>query len=579
MTRTGGDLMTEVLRAHGVGTVFAVAGASHTYLLDPLERAGVAIVSSRHESGAVGEADGYARVKGGLGVALIVADQGLPNAIGGLAVAWHAQSPVLVIVATPPRDFVEADGAIDQDRLALVAPLTKWARTVPSLPRLRDHLDAAIRHATTGRPGPTVLLVPESLLGASIDGPQDAAAIPFARPSRPQPEIAAIERAARLIAQAKRPLMIAGAGAAWGEAGEGLHALVHRFGIPLLGNGLGRGLVPEDFDRVMSWPYGQMAARHADCVIVVGARLTQRLGLGLPPRFAPDATFIQIDIEPAAFHRNRPVDVAIHADAGAALRALAKALKSHSPLAHAGHSWMTEALRSRTERVEALKERDADPIHPLRLGASIAVRLPRNAVYVGDGADIQTWMYGAIAIQRPRGFLDHYPMGAMGSGTPLAVGAAAALRELYGAAAEAPAPPVVLVTGDGSIGFLPAELHAAAGLRLVVIVGNDGAWGTEEHGQKQAIGRALNTRLGKLPYEKLAEAFGGEGVVVKNVAEIAGALDSAFAAKGVFLVNVELDEAAGAELKTNPDVRMILFSDIVEGRSALAGTQPEEPTP
>ena len=175
---------------------------------------------------------------------------------------------------------------------------------------------------------------------------------------------------------------------------------------------------------------------HADCVLVVGARLTQRLGLGLPPRFATDAVFIQIDIEPSAFHRNRPVDVAIHADAGAALRALAKALKSKRPLAHAGHGWMTEALRSRTERVDALKDRDTDPIHPLRLGAAIAERLPSDAVYVGDGADIQTWMYGAIAIQRARGFLDHYPMGAMGSGTPLAVGAAAAQAEQWRAAGQ-----------------------------------------------------------------------------------------------------------------------------------------------
>ena len=269
MIRTGGDLITATLKAHGVGTVFSVAGASHTYLLDALERAGVAIISSRHESGAVGEADGYARVKGGLGVALIVADQGLPNAIGGLAVAWHAQSPVVVLVATPPRDFAEADGAIDQDRLALVAPLTKWARTAPSLARLQDHLDTAIKHAITGRPGPAVLLIPENLLSEAAPT-LPAASTTFVMPSLPQPERSAIEAAARALAEAKRPLIVAGAGAAWGDAAEGLRSLVHEFKIPLLANGLGRGLVPEDFESVMSWPYGQAAACHADCVLVVG---------------------------------------------------------------------------------------------------------------------------------------------------------------------------------------------------------------------------------------------------------------------------------------------------------------------
>ena len=113
--------------------------------------------------------------------------------------------------------------------------------------------------------------------------------------------------------------------------------------------------------------------------------------------------------------------------------------------------------------------------------------MPDDAILVGDGADIQNWMYGALRVRQAPGFLDHYPLGAMGVGTPLAVGAAAAATEAPG-----PARTVVLVTGDGAFGFHPAELHAAAraGLRLVCIVGNDGAWGTEMHGQVQAVGRA-----------------------------------------------------------------------------------------
>ncbi|MDH3885377.1 MAG: thiamine pyrophosphate-binding protein, partial [Desulfobacterales bacterium] len=154
MSYTGGQLITDILTGTGINTVFAVGGASHTYVLQPLADAGVEIVSNRHEAGAVGAADGYARIKGAPGVAMIVADQGLPNAIGALAVAWHAASPVVVLVACPPRPHAEADRGIDQDKLALVAPISKWARSVPSVDRLEDYLQTALKHAMSGRPGP-----------------------------------------------------------------------------------------------------------------------------------------------------------------------------------------------------------------------------------------------------------------------------------------------------------------------------------------------------------------------------------------------------------------------------------------
>ena len=192
---------------------------------------------------------------------------------------------------------------------------------------------------------------------------------------------------------------------------------------------------------------------------------------------------------------------------------------------------------------------------------------------VGDGADIQNWMYGALRVRRPGGFIDHYPLGAMGSGTPLAVGAAAALAEA--ARRQQTAPPVtVLVTGDGSIGFHPAELHAAAlaGLNLKVIVGNDAAWGTEAHGQITALGRTINTELGILPYARLAEAFGCTGLTCDTADALEASLDQLFAIPGPALLDVRIDPRAGAELKSNPLASAILFSDIAEGHSAFAET-------
>jgi len=151
----------------------------------------------------------------------------------------------------------------------------------------------------------------------------------------------------------------------------------------------------------------------------------------------------------------------------------------------------------------------------------------------------------------------------MGVGTPLAVGAAAAAREMAerdGVAQRT----IVLVTGDGAFGFYPAELHAAAlaGLKLVCIIGNDGAWGTELHGQMAILGHSVNTELGYLPYEKVAEGFGCSAERVTHSEQLDAALARAFAATGPYILNVHIDRMAGALLKSEPLVRMILFDDL-----------------
>jgi acetolactate synthase-1/2/3 large subunit len=559
-TLTGGMVISRALARHGVRSVFSVAGASHTHLLDALERDGVAIVSSRHETGAVGAADGYARVTGRVGIALVIADQGLPNAIMGIATAFHAASPVLVLVARLPDSWTEAESEYDNQKHALVAPVVKWARTVPGAERLAEYVDAACKRALAGRPGPVVLQVPQEFLAAPV---RDTGLLASPPPSigRPEPDPAAVAQAAGLVMAAERPLVVCGAGATRGGAGEALRALSGRFGLPVAGNGLGRGLVPEDWQHGFNWPLAQVAAKHADVVLVVGARLKQRLGYGLPPRFAAAARFVQVDIEAEELSRNRRIDVPVVADAGRFCARLVEALDAAGFSGAPRPGWLGEAIAARIAWLEARAAADADPIHPLRLGAELMRRLPEDAIVVGDGADVQNWMYGALRIRQAPGFLDHYPLGGMGIGTPLAVGAAAAARELAGGGAPRR---VVLVTGDGSLGFYPAEIHAAAraGLALVVVVCNDGAWGTELHGQRHALGRAVNTELGTLPYEHLGTAFGGTGLRVERLAQLGPALDRAFAAEAPCVVNVLVDREAGAALKTEPHARLILFDDL-----------------
>jgi acetolactate synthase-1/2/3 large subunit len=568
---TGGMVVSRALARYGVRTVFAVAGASHSFLLDALERDGFEIISSRHESGCVGAADGYARVTGKLGVALIIADQGTPNAINGIATAFHACAPVLVLIARLPNSWTEAESEYDSAKHPLVDSITKWARTVPAAERLAEYVDTAAKRALAGRRGPTVLQVPQEYLQATLPNAGSAAqAAP--QLSRAAADPAAIEAAAALLAAARRPLLIVGAGACYGAAGATLRTLVDACDLPIAGNGLGRGLVAEDWERSFNWPIMQLVAKEADVVCVIGARLKQRLGYGLPPRFAADAKFIQIDVEAEELSRNRRIDVPIAADAGLACAQLLAALPRR-PLERS--FWIRDALRERFAYLDALANTPLanDAIHPLALGRRIAQCAPDDAIFVGDGADIQTWMYGALRVRQAPGFLDHYPMGAMGTGTPLAVGAAAAARELANGGTPRT---VVLTTGDGSFGFYPAELHAAAraGLKLVCVIGNDGAWGTELHGQMHALARTVNTELGYLHYEKVAEGFGCRGERVERLAELGPALQRAFAHDGPSVVNVLIDREAGAAIKKNPLAQMIMFDDLatnLKAQHAFAG--------
>lgn len=556
---TGGQIISQIVRRHGVNTVFALAGASHTHLLKALDEDELAIVSSRHESGCVGAADGYARVSQKLGVALIIAEQGIPNAVNAVTAAYYAGSPVLVLIAELPKGWAEPDAVIDVEKHPLLSPVTKWARTVPSAARLREYVETACRHAMTGKKGPVALLIPQQFLSAEIDDGEPEA--PWVSPRPPQPDPEAVMQAAQMIARAEKPMIITGAGAAWSRASEPVRLISQQFGIPVLGNGLGRGVSPEDDELGYSWAFGQLAAAEADLVLVLGARLKQRLGYGRFPRFGKNAEFIQVDIDAEAMNRNRTVDLPIVSD----VRAFAEALLGELARTRVGrkdHGWLKQALALRYPAIDELASRETTPIHHLRLARALADTLPEDAVIVGDGANVLNWLYGKMRIKRAGHYFDHYPLGSMGSCTPMAVGASAAAAEE--AAAGGKRRPVVHITGDGAFGFYCAELHAAvrANLPLVTIIANDGAWGTEYHGQKTAIGRTVNTELGQLAYEKVAEGFGCIGRRIEQPAELEPAIREALASERPIVLNVLVDPQAGATLKGDKRLNMVLFNDL-----------------
>lgn len=557
---TGGEVMVETLRNAGLRTVFCLAGACHAPLLRDLERSGFHIVSSRHESATVAAADGFARTTGLPGIAMIAGFQGLPNAIGGVRTAQLACSPVVLLAAVSESSAESMDGE-SNDGLDMVKPLVKWARSVADVNRVEEYLHAALHQACSGRPGVAVLGIPTHLEAERLRPGQRIASQKL-KPARPQPDSHVIQALAQAIDSARRPLVLCGSGAALSGAGPALRELSYRFGIPVFAHALGRGLVPEDLDHGYPWALAQVAAKHADLVIAVGIRLQQRIGYGMAPRFSEDARFAQIDIESAELGRTRKVQFPLHCDARAGVQALVDALATKARTAFS-REWIGDALAERLARIDELGRELDGPIHPYAIARTLMAKLPPNAIFVADGADVYNWMSALMRMRSERGYLDHYPLGSMGIGTPLALGAAAGARQLAEDTGS-PARPVVLVTGDGSFGFYPAELNsfALAGLKVVCIISNDGNWGTERNALLMKFGTTVNCVLGQCDYQLVARGFGVAGEKIDRVSQLAPAIDAAFARNGSTVLNVLTDPAAGELRKRDPCLQMVTFEDL-----------------
>lgn len=564
---TGGQVISRILQGYGIETTFVLAGAAFANTLYALEEDGLTVISGRHETGTVGAADGYARVTGKPGIAMIAGKQGMPNAMGGIQSARMACSPVVVLAnvyADPSRESV---GEEAEDPLEMAKPYAKWCRTVPTPDRLAEFVHAAIRAATSGRPGVAVLGVPGSIQAVTIEGDVPVDPHPL-RTNVSEAARASIDAAADLIANAERPMVLAGSGAGLSNAGAALQSLSANHGLPVLGHALGRGLVPEDLIHGFSWPLAQVAAKEADVVLAVGMRLSQRIGYGLAPRFHPNAKIAQIDLVADEFGRNRAIDVPLLGDAALTVEKLDAALTAQGHKPTGPPTWVNDAMAARLARINELGH-DEDKIHPYRLGRDLMDVMPEDAIFVGDGADALNWMLGVVRARNARSYLDHYPLGSMGIGTALSIGAAAGERELA-RQQNRPAREVVLVTGDGSFGFYASEWNAAAlaGLKVVCIIANDGAWGTEKNGQLHAAGRNVNCELGQASYELIGQVFGCLGDRAEKPEEIKPALQRAFAADRTTIINVLTDPEAGLARKQDPRLQMITFEDLPKSHKA-----------
>lgn len=554
----GADLMAQAVERQGVRTVFGLPGHLESFF-GAVDRRGMRLINMRHESAVVLAADAYAQMRRSLGVACVTSGPGLANAVGGLASAYDAGTPVLVFAGRNPFAMLDARPQQELDHVRLVRSITKWAQVVHDPARLGEYVEMAARIALSGEPGPVLLEIPRDITLAAVDDAV-AASGPVIRAHAPAPALEDVVRAAAVLAKAKRPLLVAGRGAYWSHAGEAVRRLNRVFGVPVLLQGPARGLVPEDFETVFPWPMGSIAAREADVVILAGVRMEGAIGFAAPPFFSATAKFVQIADDPAEIGRNRAVDAPLAGDTRLALEAIAYSLEA-AKVAAQDNAWLKAAVAPRIKRIDGI---DAGPApeegqaHPLRMARELVKRIPSDALFVGDGANCNNWYKATLRVQSSPGFLDHEPFGAMGTGLPYAIGAAAAFAE------DGIKRAVCLGTGDGAFGQYLGELATASlhGFAIFVMVANDGTWGSSRNITLRLFNGTTGTDMNQSRYDLVAEGLECHGEFAPTPADIGPAFDRALAAVKAgktAVVNVLVDRVASGD-RGDPLVQMISFN-------------------
>ena len=541
--RSGGELVCEAFEAEGVTHLFSLSGGHINPVYAGCARAGIRIIDTRHEEGALFMACGWTETTRQVGAVAVTAGPGVANVVSGLVRAAAANCPVVVIGGDVTTGHHDRGAPQEIDAVACTAPIAKWTKRVVDVDRIPEYVSTAIRIAMSPPTGPTVVIIPVDVLFSTTS---QAEALPAARTrtaARPSADPALIAEAARLLKRAKRPVALAGRGCWWSGVTTELQDFLETAGLPLYTGFLSRAFVPEDHPLsfgVAAPLLGTTSAvglGEADVVLAAGIRFDHNVGYGQPPLFAPDAKVIHIDVDPATIGRNRPVELGIVSDPAAALRQLREQFADFT-VPRKWRSWVSKLNRERkavAKEVEPLLNSDDTPIHPARLAKEVRDFLPRDATIASDGGDVHWWALPLFRAYLPGHYLKcSAETAGLGAGVPMAMAAKLARPDQVALA----------FVGDGAFGFNAMEMDTAVRheIPVVCVVANDGWWGMIRQGQLDAYGPegVTGVHLGVQRYDRMVEALGGHGEFVTDPEQIRPALERAVDSGRPACVNVHV---------------------------------------
>lgn len=560
---TGGALVARMLAAEGVTDLFGIIDGTYFGLYRALGDAGITLHSPRHEAAAAHMAGAYARLTGRLGVCMASNGPGVANVLPGVAVEQGEGNRILLITSARRVGIGHPDrGGTYQyfDQTAVTAPMTKWSEYCPSADRIPEMLRQALRASFTGRPGVVHLDIPENILNQPTGIEASAVRAPetYRRVTTIPPDPVQVERAARMLIEAEQPVIHAGSGVYHSEAERELARLARLLAAPVTTSWAARGVLPEDRDEAIpmtALDVNDEVRGAGDVLLVVGSRMGETDWWGKAPNWARTQRTIQIDIDDNRIGVNKPLEVALLADARDALSAIADEIErlgvgDRSAQRAALESWREAIAKQQAKQVRPL-EKHGSPVHPAHVPATAQEVMPEDTVWVFDGGNTVVWANFLHTATVPRSILSTFKFGMLGAGMGQALGAAVA----------APDRRVCVITGDGAFGMHPTEVETAVrlGLPIVFVVLVDGQWGMVKMSQQIASapvltiatkmltgsnlpeGRTVYADFAPCRYDLMAEAMGAHGEHVTDSADLEQALIRARDCGRAAVVQVDVD--------------------------------------
>ncbi len=533
MQLSGADILIKSLHETGVEVVFGYPGGAALHIYDAMYRQDdVKHYLVRHEQGATHAADGYARSTGKPGVVLVTSGPGVTNAVTGIATAYMDSIPMVVISAQVMTSLIGGDAFQEVDAVGVTRPIVKHNFLIKNVDDVAATMKKAFHIATTGRPGPVVVDVPKDITAQVTEyvWPEDVDIRSY--PSTPDADVNQVKKAVDALLASRRPVIYSGGGVLLSGAEEELVELVRLLGYPCTNTLMGLGAFPYD-DPLFIGMLGMhgtyesnMAMHDADLILSVGARFDDRI-TGETSTFAPNATIIHIDIDPAQIAKNIPTEIPVVGDAKQVLQAMLARLRKAKakPDAAAIKQWWKIIEAWQAKNSYAYDDSDIEVIKPQFVVQKLHEITGGNAFVTSDVGQHQMFAAQFYGFNKTRRWINSGGLGTMGFGLPSAMGVQVAH----------PDADVACVTGEGSIVMCIQELSTCKqyDLPIKVINLNNRYLGMVRQWQEFFYDRRYsNSYMDSIPdFVKLAEAYGHVGMQITKPSDVEGALKEAFAMK------------------------------------------------
>ena len=525
MRLNGAKALIKSLENQKVETIFGIPGGAILPTYDALYDSSIRHILMRHEQCAAHAADGYARASGKVGVCMATSGPGATNLVTGIATAYMDSSPIVAITGQVPRNMIGRDAFQEADIIGIVTPITKYNFQIRSPHDIPIVVKQAFRVASSGRPGPVLIDFPVDVQKEEADVNLELEVdIAGYRPTS-DPHPLQVKRAAELLLNAERPIILAGGGVILSNASEELIELSEYLSIPVAVTLMGKGAFPENHPLYLGMigMHGSAVANklilEADVVLAVGTRFTDR-SVGKFDEFCRDAKIIHVDIDAAEIGKNVRPHVPIVADAKKTLKAIYEAAKEIQR--KQDRSIWLQRVKQVKDEFSSLPDVQSDRLRPKDVIKEVRRLLPENGVVTTGVGRNQMWAAIYFKAYKPRTFITSGGLGTMGFGLPAAIGAKAAKPESI----------VVDIDGDGSFLMTERELATtiAEGIPIIAVIMNDGWLGMVKYWQDLFYGKrrsATNLKQGIPDFVKLAQAYGASGIRVHTIQEFSKAFKEA----------------------------------------------------